>query len=99
MCGVGGVDHGVKGLVREVVRGPDVLEPEAAGVRKGLLAATHQVHLGAGSPREHSGQQPDGSRAEHQCPVAMREGRTLRGTKGVATWLHQRTEHGVGGVG
>jgi hypothetical protein len=76
-----------------------VLEPEAAGEREGLLAATHQVHVGAGSAREHSGQQPDGSGAEHQCPVARREGRSLRGTKGVAARLDQGTEHGIHDVG
>ena len=32
------------------------------------------MHLGAGSAGEHSGEQPDGSRTEHQCPVAGREG-------------------------
>ena len=99
VCGVGGVDHRVEGQVREGVLGPDVLEPEAAGEREGLLAATHQVHLGAGSAGEHSDQQPDRSRAEHQRPVAGREGRSLRRAQRVAARLDQRAEHGVDGVG
>ena len=37
--------------------------------------------LGAGSAREQRDQDPDGSRAEHQCSVVRRECRRLRGTK------------------
>ena len=70
MRGVGGIDHCVEGLVREVVLGADVLEPETAGENQRLRTATHQVHLGASCAGEHSGQQPDSSRAEYQRPIA-----------------------------
>ena len=56
------------------------------------------MHLGAGGAREHSGQHPDGSRTEHQCPVARRQGSSLRRPEGVAARFNQRTEHGVDGV-
>ena len=69
------------------------------GRRRATPAATHQVHLGAGSAGEHRDQQADGSRAEHQRPVPGREVRGLRRTQSVAAGLDQRAEHGVDGVG
>ena len=58
-----------------------------------------QMHLGTGSAHEHSDQQPDRSGAEHQCPVAGRDGRSLRRPQSVAARFDQGTEHCIDGVG
>ena len=65
--GVGGVDHRVKGLVREAVLRPGVLEPEVRAYA-GTRPAIHQVHLGAGGPGEHRHQQP----GRHRPPALAR---------------------------